>query len=126
MIRDLTNIVSTSAACLKVAVHRQLTADEDMSLHDCLHQLGFHGNASSSDCLLQIARACHQSFAVLHNVLINVRSFKHTSNMEYVVGAFSAMKLVDERHWQNMPFLAMWMLVAFYPSGICESANRML
>lgn len=57
----------------------------------------------------QLARACHQSMAILYNLVINRNPIGHSSNESYTDGLFRAIRSFDDEIWSAFPYLQVWM-----------------
>ena len=56
-----------------------------------------------------LARACHLTLVVLHNLAVHRVPHRHISNQKYADGIFSAVRCIENDTWREIPYLRLWM-----------------
>jgi hypothetical protein len=58
-----------------------------------------------------LARCCYHTFAILYNILVNRRPFRHPSNKKHATGLYFPIQTNLRRSWDELPRLKLWILV---------------
>ena len=110
MLSEFCQVLSDAKLCLSEASLQGCVSDilADQLFHR-LENFNRHGFDTRSTGNCHVARACHQTIAVLYNCLVNRHGLTHESNEGYSDGLLRALKAVKQDTWDGSPYLELWM-----------------
>jgi len=103
-------VLSDTKLYLSEASHKGCVNDilADRLFHK-LENFNRHGFDTCDTGNCHVARACHQTIAILYNSLANRHGLAHESNEGYSDGLLRALKAGKRHVWDGLPYLKLWM-----------------